>query len=107
METIIAQPDLAHILMGEAGTCGMVGLLAVAWVYSRNKHMNGYSSYTSVQADFIARFWYRFPDVTNGRKFVFSESDMRLPAVQRLIKIEGRSPPVVVECQKGLRLYVW
>jgi len=99
--------ELVHIIAGEAGTCGLMAMVAVAYVYSRNDRMNGYSEYVSNSARWVAMFWRYLPDVSGGRRFLFSADDMRLPAVQRIITLEGRAPPVVFNCRNGLQLYAW
>jgi len=89
---------LAYILEGEAGTCGVLAMLAVAFVYSRNDVMYGNAD-PSDTALLIAEHWYKFTDTSNGANFAFSDRDLSYPAVREII---GRSPPVMVyDCAGG------
>ena len=95
---------LARTLVNEAGVCGIMGMVAVAYVWTRNKVM--YGSYGPVEptddALFVARYWSEFPDYSRGAKFVFSDEDLRDWRVQNIIRNHG--PPWRMECAGGLGL---
>jgi hypothetical protein len=91
---------LAHVLMGEAGICGPLGMLAVAWVYSRNPIMYGFST-PNKDAAWMSVWWSALPDPTQGATMIFSNSDLELPQVQRLIR--DKSPTLHLDCE-GLGL---
>jgi hypothetical protein len=108
-----------EIIMGEAGTCSLYAMAALAYVYDlHNKRFNGWQSNVSAMAEWVANNWYTLPNLTPGARYVFSEQDMRRPQVQRIIRQRG--PPKlddmafpavdairVFQCEGGLRLYFY
>jgi len=90
--------QLAPILMGEAGTCGLLAMVAVAWVHQRNPRMNGWQM-PNARAELAAVLWQYVDDPVADREFVFSRDDLRLEAVRRIIAERG--PPVVFKCRVG------
>ena len=99
--------SLAHIIAGEASTCSLTAMLAVAWVYSRNRQFTGWAGGTTPEARLIAQLWYAIPDPTGDAMYLFSADDLRLPEVQAVIIESGRGPPVVFKCADGLNLYAY
>jgi len=85
---------LAHIIAGEAGGCGIIAMLAVANIWTRNKRFYGYAPITgaALQAAITYR---RLPDVTGGARYLFNRNDLRQRRVRELIAIDGRAPPVI------------
>src|SRR5690606_32491071 len=84
---------LSHIIAGEAMGCPVVAFVAVAWVYSRNKTMYGYSDYLPPEAIFAANYWSELPDPTFGATYLFSRSDLAQSRVQRII-YPSNGPPL-------------
>ncbi len=95
---------LARTLANEAGVCGVMAMVAVAYVWSRNPRMTGtYGPREPGQVEwFVARTWHLWPDFSKGATFVFSDQDLRLPAVQDIIRNHG--PPFRIPCAGGLGL---
>ena len=88
-----------QLLMGEAGICGFMAMIAVAYVYQRNPVMYGWQEDFSDEAKAAALFWPWFPDYSYGASYVFSFRDMRTKAVRLLIR--GKWPKIVFRCQVG------
>lgn len=74
-----------EIIAGEAAICTFHAMLAVAWVYSRNPRFYGWSDEPGRMAQWIARYWYLFPDPTRGATNLFSAADLKQEKVRRLI----------------------
>jgi hypothetical protein len=95
-EVILVPPE---VLMGEAGICSIWAMIAVAYVYQRNQHMNGWQP-PSAEAKFAAGAWRFLPDPSQGARFVFSQADLGCQAVQAIVK--GLGPPkVIFKCAVG------
>lgn len=95
---------LAHIIMGESGTCGLMALIATAYLYQRNPTMYGWQT-PSALAVWVALLYEMYPDPTPTAHYLFSREDTQRPAVRRLI---GHDPPLAVfVCGGGLRLYAY
>lgn len=93
-----------EVLMGEAGICPYYVLLAVAWVYSRNPVMYGWSDHTDPIADFLAANYWKMSDPSLGASFIFSYQDLKTEKVQKLIIKLGREPRADYPCRSGLGL---
>lgn len=95
---------LAKTIANEAGVCGVYVMIAVAWVYSRNPRMTGtYGPREPGPLElWVASNWWRLPDYSMGASFVFSDSDLEIPAVQEILRNTG--PPRRVPCRYGLGL---
>ena len=95
--------ELAWIVQGEAGICGFQAMLAVAWVYSRNRTFYGRAQPSAI-AWFVAEHWQEFPDPTHGSVFLVNDLDLRDPRVQAFARGE---PSAVFRCAAGRRLYAF
>jgi hypothetical protein len=89
---------LAYVIMGEAGVCGVAGMLAAAYVCNRNDQCYGWRT-PNQTALWIASAYLSMPDPTTGAYHLFSKSDTFLPAVRRLTK--NRSPVAKFMCGKN------
>lgn len=95
--------DLAWVIQGEAGICGLQAMLAVAWVYSRNPRFYGRAAPGPLAA-FVAEHWREFPDPTDGAVFLVNDLDLRDPRVQAFARGE---PKATFQCAAGRRLYAF
>jgi hypothetical protein len=112
-----------EILAGEAAVCSssLLTLAAVAYVYQHNTAMNGWQADVDAKVEWVALNWYMLPNVAPGAWHVFSEQDLRMKSVQRIIRQRAdkrRGPPRVDElalpepiyqarCENGLSLYFY
>lgn len=97
---------LAHILQGEAAGCGLMAMVAVAWVYSHNRTMYGWDT-PGPLALWAATYWSLVPDPTGGARFIVSTNDLRLPAVRALTVDRGPPTWVSRECSNGQQLWAF
>ena len=99
---------VAQIITGEAGGwsfCGPLAMLAVYYILRENPRMLGHAETPDPGAIFIAALGDRLPNPVKGKQFLFSEEDLKLPHVQRIIL--DRPPPKVFVCRAGMRLYAY
>ena len=96
---------MARIIAGEAGICGPLAWLAVAWVYQRNKTFYARGEPTPDMV-WLAENWWRFPDPTRGATYLVNDRDLRLPVVRRFTVDRG-PPTAVFICSGGRRLYAF
>jgi len=99
---------LAHLVAGEAGTCGMDGKSAVAHVHATRGAVavGWYGNAEPSDLDWeVALTWKGVADPTQGARYLFSAQDLQLPAVKRLL--EGREQTATFDCAGGLQLTAW
>ena len=80
-----------EVIMGEAGICSFLAMVAVAYVYQRNPQMNGWHDCPNDRARLAAGLWWLFQDPSRGARFVFSVDDLRLKGVREIV--QGVGPP--------------
>lgn len=104
MSVVVAIYLLARLVAGEAGTCGLDGKLAVANV-ALNRAAAGidggwYGDAEPTAVDLaVATYAKQLNDITHGAIFLFSDDDLRLPAVQQIVA--GRVPTGVFRCRSS------
>lgn len=109
--TLVIVDLLARLIAGEAtDACGVTGKLAVAHVWA-NRQAAGMVGgwYGDKQPGYldelVARNFQHLTDPTAGALFLFSDGDMRLPAVQQLTA--RRTLTVRIDCGPGAGLNAW
>jgi hypothetical protein len=94
----------AHVLMGEASTCSMTAMVAIAWMISRGAGpWYGWHPEPNSGALFAASYYWTQPDPTPWARFVFSAEDMELARVKAIVG--KRKPLAIFQCDAGLALY--
>jgi len=101
---------LAHIISGEAGTCGLEGRVLVAQVHANRLDAGivggWYGSAPPTPRDLAVAMWGReWP--ANGRRptFLMSYQDLELERVQRLT--HGLEEVARIDCARGTGLSAW
>jgi len=95
----------AALIEGEAGICGWEGKIAVAHVYQRNSNWNSNSRARPTRESIRAGIeWPYEKDYSNGAVYLWSLSDVQLPAVQAIIRQEGLRMVSYIKCRGGLAL---
>lgn len=103
--------NLAGIIEGEAPSeiCSLEAQIAVAWVYSRNRRMNGWKEPT-LQSIWVANNWLTQKDYAYGSTYIFSNNDIQLESVKSLLKSIGYNDVyqgIYYPCAHGLGLWVY
>jgi len=94
---------LAQRIMGEAGMCPLMAMLAVAWLYSRNPIMYGWSPPNDT-ATWLAYNWRELHDPVPGSLAMFSLHDLELARVKQLIAKMQLRPLQRYDCGGGYGL---
>ena len=103
--TIDSTTLLASIIAGEAGICGPMAWLAVAYVYSRNQTFYARGNPTP-QMFAYAETWWMYSDPTFGARYLVNDKDLKQPAV-RAFTVDRGPPTAVFICAGGRRLYAF
>lgn len=94
-----AIPDLAYIIQGEAGTCPTEAMIAMAHLYQRNPHFNGWQE-PEPRAIHVALNWQIATDPTPDAQYWFDADDITQANVQAII---GNTPPLIAyECAANI-----
>lgn len=95
--------ELASRIMGEAGICSPLVLLAAAWVCSRSACFA--SATPSPMVLWIASNYQWLLDPSVGATMMFSTADLQKPLVRALTR--NKSPTLVAECNWGYKLWFY
>jgi len=92
-------------MAGEARGCSAEALLMIADLHQRNPHMNGWRSPNASEV-WLAMFAdVATPPVRGVSRFVFSDDDLRLPAVRAIVG--GQDALRRFECGKTFFGVAW
>lgn len=98
--------DIAHIIQAEASTCGIIGMLAVWFVFQRNPTFYGYAEQTSLEAWWVVLHAEEYSDPTKQSHYLVSLQDLEKPEVREYTS--ERSPPnSIFLCAGGLALLAY
>ena len=95
--------SFAARIMGEAGICGPLAMLAAAWVCSRSACFA--NAAPSPVAAWVAGNYRWLLDPSAGAVRMFRTADLKPPRVRGLVR--DRSPTLVLPCVGGSRLWFY
>lgn len=100
--------ELAAVLQGETGGpmfCEWPAMVAAFYMILRGAGPWFGDATPGLTAQMVARYGYYLPDPTPRAEFMFSDADLKLASVKKIIG--NRKPLAIFLCKAGLALHVY